>query len=144
MGYWGGKNPPPPSYPGRAAKHHPKGSFNPRSSVRFANLEILLACRTVIYCVFCHSEYFPKGHAKFTPELPGSDNRWLAAPSVLPPSLPVAVPGCKRTSASLAPRKEEVTVVTSSGKKKWTTKDVFFLVQAVGWDVGRGPARRKM
>lgn len=106
-GYWGGKSPPV-----TLANCDPKPS-----SVRFANLKILLAFRTVIYCMFCHSKYFPKGHAKFTPELPGSDNRLLAAPSILPPSLLVAVLGCKRTSASPAPRKEEMTMVMSSRKK---------------------------
>lgn len=91
QGQGGTGEPRPPSYTGRAANHDPKMSFNPRSSVRFANLEILLAFRTVIYCMFCHSKYFPKGHAKFTPELPGSDNRLLTAPSV---PLPVP-PGCR-------------------------------------------------
>lgn len=88
-GHLGGET--PLSYSVTAANHDPKLSFNPRSSVRFANLKILLAFRTVIYCVFCHSKYFPKGHAKFTPELPGSDNPSLAAPSVSLASLLVAM-----------------------------------------------------
>lgn len=76
-----------PGSAGRAENLNPKLSLYPRSSVRFANLKILLASRTVIYCMFCHSKYFPKGHAKFTPEQLGSDvSCWLL---LLSPSIPL-------------------------------------------------------
>lgn len=122
----------PPSYAGRAANLDPEPSFYSRSSVRFANLKILLASRAVICCVFCHSKNFPKGHAKFTPERPGSDNRLLAAPSVPPSPHWLLCWGAKDISFP-APCEEEVTPATSSSRRG--TPRVFLPIQVAGWDV---------